>query len=159
MSTRKGKSVTSILFAGNFSKAVFIFLLLLAVITAAASAECEWNVTLEDEYCQGTAIEGWFYNTTTSKSVPYNIGITPSSGSFPEGTPIELEATVDYCAGEGGGNVTAVFETDNGNINITDVVNFGLETRKVPALSLPFIIFLAVMLSVIAISAIRRSKF
>jgi len=354
MSTRKGKSVTSVLLARNIAKAAFIFLLLLAVTTAVASAECEWNVTVED-YCYGTPpqTEGWLYNTATSswtygtqataliqlningdefdsycidpetlidigytfnasiyaaepscknnsiayildnwthscagsdlpnvsaaqsavwyfwylndtfcsigepkynhtalpnqtgwesrwipnctahpeacafinasinKSVPYKIGITPSAGSFPEGTPIELEATVDYCAGEGGEEVTVVFETDNGNftengsavyenetvngiaratlicnpdvesvtvtarakdmkwfeiidptgcqeteyqatiskfVNITDDANFSFYTRKVPVLSLPFILFLAVMLSVIALSAIRRSK-
>ncbi|MBK5191152.1 MAG: hypothetical protein JJE19_06635, partial [Methanosarcinales archaeon] len=43
-------------------------------------------------------------------------------------------------------------------VNITDDANFRFYTRKVPALSLPFIIFLAIMLSVIAVSAIRRSE-
>ena len=352
MSTRKGKSVTGILSAGNIGKVVIIFLLLLAT-TAVASADCEWNVTVEG-YCYGSPYqsEGWLYNTSTSnwsygtqptsliqlkingdefdsycidpetlidtgytfnasiyaaeptcknnsiayildnwthscaasdlpnvsaaqsavwyfwylndtfcslgspkynhtanrtdpgwesrwipnctahpeactfinasknKSVPYNIGITPGTGSFPGGTPIELVATVDYCAGEGGENVTVVFKADNGNIsgsgnvyetetsngiaiatlicdpdvdsvnvtawvkdmqwfdivdptgcqetayqatisrfvNITDDANFSFYTRQVPALSLPFIIFLAIILSVLAISAIRRSK-
>ena len=177
--------------------------------------ESNWipNCTAYPEACA-------FINTSINRSVPYNIGITPSSGSFPEGTPIELEATVSYC-GEAGENVTVVFETDTGNlsgsgnvyeaetsngiaratlicapgvesvtvtarvkdmkwfgiidsngcqateyqetisksVNITDDANFGFYTRKVPALSLPFILFLAIILSVIAISAIRRNKF
>ena len=351
MSTRKGKSVTGMLFAGNIGKVVIIFLLLLAVTTVVASAQCDYNVTVLGVCCDATQTEGWFYNDTTgwdyftaaevrtplfnlsvdgdeyyaycinfevfirkgdnfnasiyaaeptcknnsiayilnnwthscsacdnvsaaqsaiwyfwylndtfcslgspkynhtalpnqtgwesqwipnctahpdactfvntsiNKSVPYNIGITPGSGSFPEGTPIELEATVSYC-GEVGENVTVVFETDTGNISgfgnvyetetsngiaratlicepgvdsatvtarvkdmkwfeivdptecqateyqetfrfaniISNDANFSFYTRKVPALSLPFIIFLAIMLSVIAISAIRRSK-
>jgi len=48
MSTRKGKSTASILFVENMGKAVFIFMLLLAVTTAAASAQCDHNVTVED---------------------------------------------------------------------------------------------------------------
>jgi len=347
MSTRKGKSVTSMLLAGNIAKVAFIFLLLLAVTTAVASAECEWNVTVEDVCCVNPT-EGWFYEDTSwdysshltplfqlnvsgdkfdaayciaigipiregdnfnasiyaaeptcknnsiayildnwtidcdhcpnvsaaqsaiwyfwylndtfcrlgspkynntalpnqtgwesrwipnctfhpeacafinaaiNSSVPYNISITPGSGSFPEGTPIELEATVSYC-GEVGEEVTVVFETDSGTfsdngsavyetetingiaratlicdpsvesvtvtarakdmkwfeiidpagcqeteyqdtfrvINITDDAAFSFYSRKVPALSLPFILFLAIMLSVVAISAIRRNK-
>ena len=178
--------------------------------------ESRWipNCTAHPDACA-------FINASINRSVPYNIGITPGSGSFPEGTPIKLEATVDYCAGEGGEEVTVVFETDGGNfsengsavyenetvngiarailicdpsvesvnvtarvkdmkwleiidptgcqeteyqetliiVNITDDANFSFYPRKVPALSLPFILFLAIMLSVIALSAIRRSKF
>ncbi|MEA2075429.1 MAG: hypothetical protein U9O85_06810, partial [Euryarchaeota archaeon] len=173
--------------------------------------ESRWipNCTAQPEACA-------FINASINSSVPYNIDITQGSGSsFPAGTPIELEATVDYCAGEGGENVTVVFKTDTGNFsgsgnvyetetsngiaratlicnasvesvtvtarvkdmqwfeiidpcngyqetfrfaNITDDANFSFYSRKVPALSLPFIIFLVIMLSVIAISAIRRSR-
>ena len=177
--------------------------------------ESRWipNCTFHPKACT-------FINASINRSVPYNIGITIGSGSFPAGTPIELVATVSYC-GEAGENVTVVFETDKGTfsdngsavyetetsngiaratlicdpdiesvtvtarvkdrtwfeivdpsgcqeteyqatiskfVNITDDANFRFYTRKVPALSLPFIIFLAIMLSVIAVSAIRRSE-
>ncbi len=155
-------------------------------------------------------------NASINKSVPYDIGITPSTGSFPAGTPIELEATVDYCAGEDKEEVTVVFEADNcifnesktniyanstingklkatlicdasidsvtvtaqvkdmkwfeivepcdspkqetlGIVNITaDDAPFRFYTHEVPALTLPFIIFLAVMMSMVAIAAIRK---
>ncbi len=53
-------------------------------------------------------------NASINKSVPYAIDLTPSSGSYLKGTPVELEATVDYCAGEGGEEVTVEFKTDAG---------------------------------------------
>ena len=159
-----------------------------------------------------------FINTSINKSVPHDITITPISGSFPAGTPVELEATVYYCDGESKEEVTVIFEADNGIfnesgtnvyeavtsggkanatlicdesvdsvtvktrvkdmkwfeiidptgcqgaqyqetikiVNITDDAHFRFYTHKVPALSLPFIIVLAVMMSVIAVAAIRK---
>ena len=161
-----------------------------------------------------------FINASINKSVPYSISITPSSGSFPAGTPIELEARVSYCAGEGKEGVTVLFGASNGCtfesgnstfenttindkaqamltcdpsvdsvtvtagvkdmkwfeiidpkgcnvedyqetiriVNITDNAQFRFYTNRVPTLSLPLIIVLAVMMSVIAITAIRKKK-
>jgi len=55
-----------------------------------------------------------FINASINESVPYNISITPSTGSYLEETPIPLEAKVDYCLEELGDEVTVVFETDAG---------------------------------------------
>jgi len=176
--------------------------------------ESRWipNCTAHPEACT-------FINTSINKSVPYNVGITPNSRSFPMGTPIELEATVSYCDGEYREEVTVVFEantctfSENGSavyenttidgkakttlicnasvdsvtvtaqvkdtkwfeivdgtgcpdqdeyqetikiVNITDDAHFSFSTHRVPALSQPSIIFLAVMMSVIAVAAIMR---
>ena len=55
-----------------------------------------------------------FINDSINQSVPYNITIRPKTGSYVyvEGTPVELEAKVDYCFGVGE-EVTVVFEADN----------------------------------------------
>ena len=178
--------------------------------------ESNWipNCSAHHEACD-------FINASINKSVPYDIDITPSSGSFPLGTPVELEATVDYCAGENATEVTVILKADKGifnesggnsyknktsdgklkatlicnasvdsvNVkarvedakwfeivdptgcpdqedyqetiiitNITDDAHFSFHTHRVPALSLPLIIFLAAMMSVIAIAAIRKRK-
>ena len=58
-----------------------------------------------------------FINESINKSVPYNITISPKTGSYVKGTPVELEAEVDYCLGVVGEEVTVVFETDAGYFN------------------------------------------
>jgi hypothetical protein len=50
-------------------------------------------------------------NASINKSVPYKLTLTPSTGSFPRGTPIELEAVVSYCEGTDSEEVTVRFET------------------------------------------------
>ena len=166
------------------------------------------NCTAHTEACT-------FINASINKSVPYDISITPTSGSFPAGTPVELEATVYYCDGEDRENVTVIFKADNGifneskastyenetingKLNATLICNasvnsvtvtawvkdmkwfkiiepcddfqetfgivnitakdaqFSFYTHRVPALSLPFTIVLAVLMSVIAITVIGR---
>lgn len=79
----------------------------------ATPADPEWesnwipNCAVHPEACE-------FINESINKSVPYNITLTPSIGSFVEGAPVELEATVEYCLTTVGEEVTVVFETDNG---------------------------------------------
>ncbi len=70
--------------------------------------ESQWipNCTAHPEACD-------FINASINQSVPYNVTITPKTGNYSEGTPIPLEATVDYCLEEVGEEVTVVFEADN----------------------------------------------
>ena len=88
--------------------------------------ESNWipNCSFHQEACN-------FINASINKSVPYNITTSPSSGSYPRGTPIELEATVGYCAGENATEVTVVFKADdaactfNGGTNVYENVTSG----------------------------------
>ncbi|HDS45798.1 MAG TPA: hypothetical protein ENN68_06890 [Methanomicrobia archaeon] len=64
-------------------------------------------------------------NASINKSVPYKLALTPSSGTYPPGTPVELEAVVQFCAGTDPDEVTVRFETEPGCALIesgTDVV-------------------------------------
>jgi uncharacterized repeat protein (TIGR01451 family) len=92
--------------------------------TAEPPVESNWipNCAVHPEACD-------FINASINQSVPYNVTITPKTGSYVTGTPIPLEATVDYCDGEGREEVTVVFEADNcncnfngGNVNETETV-------------------------------------
>jgi len=56
-------------------------------------------------------------NESINQNVPYNITISPKTGSYVKGKPVELEAKVDYCLGGVGEEVTVVFETDAGNFS------------------------------------------
>jgi uncharacterized repeat protein (TIGR01451 family) len=78
--------------------------------TADPPVESYWipNCTAHSEACD-------FINASINESVPYNITLTPSTGSYVKGTPIPLEAEVDYCGVEE--VVTVVFETDAGNFS------------------------------------------
>jgi uncharacterized repeat protein (TIGR01451 family) len=69
--------------------------------------ESNWipNCTAHPEACT-------FINASINQSVPYNVTISPGTGNYVKGTPIELEATVTYCLGAVGEEVTVVFETD-----------------------------------------------
>ena len=58
-----------------------------------------------------------FINESINKSVPYNITISPKTGSYVKGTPVKLKAKVDYCLGGVGEEVTVVFKTDAGYFN------------------------------------------
>ena len=58
-----------------------------------------------------------FINESINQNVPYNITISPKTGSYVKGEPVELEAKVDYCLGGVGEEVTVVFETDAGYFN------------------------------------------
>ena len=58
-----------------------------------------------------------FINESINQNVPYNITISPKTGSYDKGEPVELEAKVDYCLGGVGEEVTVVFETDAGNFS------------------------------------------
>jgi fimbrial isopeptide formation D2 family protein len=64
--------------------------------------------------CTAHPLACTFIDNSINKSVPYNITLKPSSGDFTGGTPVGLNATVDYCLGLGGGKVTVVFKTDAG---------------------------------------------
>jgi uncharacterized repeat protein (TIGR01451 family) len=77
--------------------------------------ESNWipNCSAHQEACD-------FINASINESVPYNISITPSTGSYLEETPIPLEATVDYCLGAVGAEVTVVFGTDAGLFENSD---------------------------------------
>ena len=58
-----------------------------------------------------------FIKESINKSVPYNITISPKTGRYVKGTPVKLEAKVDYCLGGVGEEVTVVFKTDAGYFN------------------------------------------
>jgi hypothetical protein len=53
-------------------------------------------------------------NASINKSVPYNLMLTPSSGSYPRGMSIALEAVVDSCEGTGQEAAIVRFETEPG---------------------------------------------
>ncbi|MCK4732384.1 MAG: carboxypeptidase regulatory-like domain-containing protein, partial [Methanophagales archaeon] len=80
--------------------------------TAKPPVESNWipNCAVHPEACD-------FINASINQSVPYNVTITPKTGSYVKGTPIPLEATVDYCDGESKEEVTVVFGTDAGNFS------------------------------------------
>jgi len=67
--------------------------------------------------CTAHPLACTFINASINQSVPYNISTTPGTGTFPKGAPVELNATVDYCLGEVGAEVTVVFETDSGTFS------------------------------------------
>lgn len=50
-------------------------------------------------------------NASINRSAPYWLVLTPGAGTFPQGTPLELDAVVSYCAGTGGQEVTVRFDT------------------------------------------------
>jgi len=58
-----------------------------------------------------------FINESINQNVPYNITISPKTGSYVKGEPVELEAKVDYCLGGVGEEVTVVFKTNAGYFN------------------------------------------
>lgn len=64
--------------------------------------------------CSAHPLACEFINEAINKSVPYNITLSPSSGDYTVGTPLELTATVEYCLEAVGAEVTVVFETDCG---------------------------------------------
>ncbi len=68
--------------------------------------ESRWipNCSVHPEACS-------MIDASINKSVPYKLMLTPSSGSYPQGMPIELEAAVIYCEGTGPEEVTLRFET------------------------------------------------
>ena len=72
--------------------------------------ESNWipNCTAHSEACD-------LINASINESVPYNLTLTPNTGSYLQGTPIPLEAAVEYCGVEE--VVTVVFETDAGNFS------------------------------------------
>ncbi|MBE9573284.1 MAG: DUF11 domain-containing protein, partial [Proteobacteria bacterium] len=74
--------------------------------------ESNWipNCTAHQKACD-------FINASINQSVPYNISISPNTGSSVKGTPILLEANVSYCLEEVGAEVTVVFKTDCGNFS------------------------------------------
>jgi len=70
--------------------------------------ESNWipNCTAHPSACE-------FINKSINQNVPYKITISPKTGSYVKGTPVNLEAKVDYCLGGVGEEVTVVFEVDN----------------------------------------------
>lgn len=74
-----------------------------------------------------------FINASINKSVPYTITIDPSSGSFPTETPVLLNATVTYCLGAVGEQVTVRFEADNASCNFNGGSDY--ETKTVDGIA------------------------